>query len=347
MCHVAVRSLLRDLIGREVMNSAAVRMRPRSWGADLDRRDIEYELEEAAARELREFIQALPPEMPVTGLSRDAIASAPLGRLRRGIECCRRRVEQDHRMVVVRPVAGLDFRGRRLFAWIVAALLGDTIPQNAEGDRLMPVYARPGAKRIGEGARYHQTREGGASHTDNVSLPALFDYLVFSCIRPAAIGGESILISGFALHERLETIPAALDILRQPFWWEYRGISANLFEAPIITYTSAGEPRFRYLRRYLESAHARACAPLTPEQIWALDAMDAVLDEEALRFRLSMAEGDILIAYDSQVLHARTTFCDERPGAPADAAEAAAGPWRYFDRVWVTRHAGEGQGSVQ
>jgi len=160
---------------------------------------------------------------------------------------------------------------------------------------------------------------------------------VFACNRPAWIGGETILISGFAVHEELLRAPEALDILRRPFWWEYRGIGERLFQAPIITYGKTGEPHFRYLRRYLESAHLRAGEPLTPEQVWALDTLDAMLDQSHLQFRTMIEEGEILIARDSQVLHARTSFCDRVPSAPADASAAMAGPYRFFDRVWARK----------
>jgi len=305
-----------------------------SWNASLDRREIEFEIGAQARAEAARFIGEVPDDASITGID---VSDPTLAHLTAAIEQCRRRVEREHRFVLLRPLTGLDVRGRRVFAWLVARLLGTPVAQNADGDRLMPVHARPGAKRIAEGARYHQTREGGAPHTDNVSLPDLFDYLVFSCIRPGWLGGESILISALAVHERLREFPSALNILRKPFWWEYRGISAGLFQAPIITYTEAGEPRFRFLRRYLESAHMRAGEPLTPEQVWALDVIDAILDDESLRFRLPMEEGHILVAYDSQVLHARTTFCDRLPGAPACVREALEAPWRYFDRVWVSR----------
>ena len=304
----------------------------RSWNSTLDRREIEFDLGTQAYAEATRFIREVPDEAKLTGID---VSDPTLDHLTAAIERCRRRVEREHRFVVLRPAPGLDVRGRRVFAWMVARLLGSPVAQNTDGDRLMPVYARPGARRIADGARYHQTREGGAPHTDNVSLPELFDYLVFSCVRPAWLGGESILISAFAVLERLRAVPAALDILGKPFWWEYRGISADLFQAPIVTYTDTGEPRFRFLRRYMESAHARAGDPLTSDQVWALDVLDAVLDDESLPFRLPMREGEILVAYDSQVLHARTTFCDRCPGAPADATEALEGAWRFFDRVWV------------
>jgi len=279
--------------------------------------------------------------MPVSALTIDAHA---LPRLRHEIETCRSRVEHDERMTLLSTVPGLDFHERRLFAWIVANMLGQPVAQNWEGDRIAVADARPGDTRI---ARYHQTREGGAAHNGSVSLPDPWEYLVFSCIRPAWIGGESILISAFTIHEALLAAPEALEVLRAPFWWEYRSISDGLFEAPIITYSDTGEPRFRYLRRYLESAHRRAGAPLTPEQRWALDTLDALIDQPQLQFRTTIREGEILITYDSQVLHARTSFCDPVPDAPIDTdvtnTANAAGGYRFFDRVWATRRLNASQ----
>jgi len=304
------------------------------WDARLDRRQIAIELSADAYAEAAAAITAVAESVPVADAERHV---GPLPRLCDELESYRDMVERRERVALLRPLPGLDFRQRRIFAWIVANVLGDPLVQNSQGDRLIAVYARPGTKRIADGARYHQTREGGGPHTDNVNIPEPWEYLVFSCIRPGRIGGESILINGGAVHERLLAAPEALDILRQPFWWEYRGISDQLYQAPVITYDRSGEPRFRYLRRYLESAHHRAGEPLTAEQQWALDVLDAVLDLSELQFRTSLEQGEVLIASDSHILHARTSFCDPEPGAPQDLDAAAAGTCRFFDRVWVRK----------
>jgi hypothetical protein len=305
----------------------------RGWDSRLNRDQISHELSAQTRDDIALFIRSIPRTMPVSALT---VAAHALPRLRHEIENCRSRVDHEERMALIRAVPGLDFHERRLFAWIVANMLGQPVAQNWEGDRVAVVYARPGSACIADGAPYHQTCEGGAAHSDNVSLPDPWDYLVFSCFRPAWIGGESILISAFAIHEALLAAPEALEVLRGPFWWEYRGISDGLFQAPIITYSCTGEPRFRYIRRYLEAAHLRAGEPLTLEQRWALDTLDAITDRSHLQFRMTMREGEILITYDSQVLHARNSFCDPVPDAPVDA-NAAAGPYRFFDRVWATR----------
>jgi TfdA family taurine catabolism dioxygenase TauD len=306
----------------------------RAWDASLDRDRICCQLSAEACGEAVAFVRSIPPFTPPAAL---AIEASAFPHLRHDIEACRARVDSRERIALLRPVPGLDFHGRRLFAWIVANMFGEPVPQNTDGDRIAVVYARPGTGRIADGARYHQTREGGAVHNDNVSLPDRWEYLVFSCIRPAWIGGESILISAFTVHDRLLAAPEALGVLQSPFWWEYRGLGEQLFQAPIITYSDAGEPQFRYLRRYLESAHLRAAEPLTLEQRWALDTLDAILDQTHLQFRTVMHAGDILVANDSQVLHARTAFCDPVPHGPMDAITAAAGPYRFFDRVWAKK----------
>lgn len=306
-----------------------------AWGASLPRTDIEFCIDRGARDEVLRFVAAAA-ERPLESVSWDD-GALPL--LRREIECCRGWMDAGARMAIIRPVEGLSLHGRRVFAWAVANLFGEPLVQNAEGDRVIAVYARPGNRRVIDGARYHQSREGGGPHTDNVSLPDAWEYLVFSCIRPATIGGESILIDGLAVHRELQRVPQALRVLERPFWWEYRGIAEGVFEAPIVTYHD-GQPHFRYLRKYLESAHRRAGTPLTDEQVWALDVLEALVDRTDLQFRTRLEGGEILVTIDSQVLHARTAFADATPGGPRDAAEALrAGGWRFFDRVWARKRS--------
>jgi hypothetical protein len=305
-----------------------------AWGAALNRTNIEFELSEAASAEALAFIEESSLSVPVGSV---AVAAELLPRLELELQLCRECLDQHQRVVLLRPLPGADFHQRRHFAWLVACLLGEPLVQNREGDRLISVYARPGGKRVVDGARYHQSREGGGPHTDNVSIPEPWDYLVFACARAARLGGESILINALAVHRELESMPAALEILRRPFWWEYRGISDSLYQAPIVTYSASGEPHFRYLRRYLESAHARAGEALTLEQVWSLDVLDAILELSTLQFRTFMREGEILITYDSQVFHARTSFADDVAGGAADVSLASSLGVRFFDRMWVRK----------
>jgi hypothetical protein len=89
----------------------------------------------------------------------------------------------------------------------------------------------------------------------------------------------------------------------------------------------------------MESAHVQAGEPLTEAQTWSLDVLDAILDTPDVQFRTMMHDGDILVAADQEILHARTPFADRLPGGAADAADAEAKGCRFFDRVWAQRRS--------
>ena len=74
-------------------------------------------------------------------------------------------------------------------------ILGRLIIQNKEGNKLVVVYDRNRKFSIDKGARYHQTREGGSIHTDNVNVSLKWDYMILSCLSPGLVGGETILVS--------------------------------------------------------------------------------------------------------------------------------------------------------
>jgi hypothetical protein len=190
------------------------------------------------------------------------------------------------------------------------------------------------------GARYHQTREGGSIHTDNVNVPDAWDYLVFSCVEPAMIGGETILVPASRVVPYLQaTCPEALDILAGDFWFEYRGIADKLYQAPIMQRDERGGAAFRYLRPYLESAHVKAGEPLTDRQAWALDVLDSVLELSESQIRFPLRAGEVLLSADARVLHGRTCFADYFDAVPLDQGRAAgdAPIRRTMERLWIRR----------
>ena len=80
-----------------------------------------------------------------------------------------------------------------------------------------------------------------------------------------------------------------------------------------------------YKREYIDFAQRFEDVPaLTSEQTDALDLMDAVCDELALEF--VMRPGDILIANNYDVLHARSAFEDD----------ASPDRGRHMLRLWMT-----------
>jgi alpha-ketoglutarate-dependent taurine dioxygenase len=235
---------------------------------------------------------------------------------RKEVEEVRTELENGKRIVIVKPFIDIQNKytilEQRTIFWLMGNVLGETLVQNEAGEKAILVYDRDRTNSMTKGARYHQTREGGTIHTDNVNVPYKWHYLLLACIAPAMAGGENILLNAINVHKILkEKHSDVLAILEKNFLWEQRGVADATYEAPIITYNAKGEPEFRHLRPYMESAHKKLDCPLTDEQMYALDTLDAILEHSDNQYRHSFKGGEILLTYDAQVLHGRTCFSDD------------------------------------
>lgn len=220
---------------------------------------------------------------------------------------------------------------------IMSGYAGSILHQNSSKDKIIEVYDRNRKLSINKGSRYHQTREGGSIHTDNVNIPTRWDYLMFSCLSNAKAGGETILVDAKKIHKELSTnFSEAKKILEKKFYWEKRGVADELYKSPILTYDKIKNPNFRYLRPYLESAHIKAKKQLTNKQMYALDVLDALLESKKFQFRYKMQKGDILFNLDSKVLHGRTSFSDSLDSLPLEKIKNDESRLkRTMVRVWI------------
>ena len=89
------------------------------------------------------------------------------------------------------------------FTEIMSGYVGEILNQNSSKDKVIEVFDRSRNLSINRGSRYHQTREGGSIHTDNVNIPSYWDYLMFSCLASAKAGGETILVDSKNIHKEL------------------------------------------------------------------------------------------------------------------------------------------------
>ena len=308
------------------------------WNAsNLDLGRVFFKFSPEAEEQFKYYIQNLGE---LDQIKNFIISKSDFPKFESELEACREEIEHGQRFVILEPINGLDYNEIQMYCWIISNLLGTPLVQDQSGKRLIHIYDRDKTKRIKDGARYHQTHESGAIHTDNVNTPLPWQYLVVGCVFPAMIGGENIIVSALSAHDFLEKkAPDELAVLKENFWWEYRGISSELYQAPIISYNSNGEPMFRYLRTYLESAHLKAKQPLTDKQIHALDALDATLNMSEFQIKHRLKEGQILVAYDSQIFHDRECFTDYPDSISVEEKRAGENGIlrRSLERAWVKK----------
>jgi len=201
----------------------------------------------------------------------------------------------------------------RSYTLALAKALGSLVIQDGVGRKLIEVYDRDPSKRMEDGARYHQTHQGGSIHTDNVNLEQRWDLLLLACENRAVIGGETVIVDGQKVLEVLKKYASeAFVILQSNFLFQRRGFGEGYYKAPVITFDERGRPVFRYLREYIVAAHNEASRELTPDQVWALDALDAVLECSDVQYRVRLKRGEIVLCVDGRTLHGRTSFVDKQ-----------------------------------
>jgi alpha-ketoglutarate-dependent taurine dioxygenase len=295
----------------------------RAWDPRVLRaRDLEVSLDPAVSRELaasRALLAVAPPELDV---SSHALERFPA--LVAAVESLRRRsLEDGFGAFVLRAgaFAGLSEVERANAFWLFMRALGEPLAQNAAGDRFVAV--RDEGQRMSSGGRYHKSNEGGELHTDGPQFDEPPRWIGLRCVRRAAAGGVSKLVSAYSIHNALlEEVPQLLPLLYEPHHFHRKPGPETIF-APIFQWTER-DLRVRYLGEYVRSGHRVAGSPLDGARAEALAALDRALAQEA-RFavELFLEDGDVLVHDNYRILHGRSAFQDE------------GGPGRELSRVWV------------
>jgi len=213
--------------------------------------------------------------------------------------------------------------------WLVGQLLGRPVEQNVQGTVLYDV--RDTGQDVRYGARFSVTNAESTFHTDNSFGAGVADYVGLLCLNAARSGGDSQVVSGYAVRDDLVARdPRAAEVLARPFHVDRRG-GLRPGDEPTVRYpvfgSHGGGLVIRYLRYWIEVGHEKAGQPLTAEQVAALDALDRAAAEPRMRVEFAMRPGDMLFVNNRWILHNRTAFEDH----------AEPERKRHLVRLWLAR----------
>ena len=176
--------------------------------------------------------------------------------------------------------------------------------------------AVPEAARVFEGGEYDHARSevtnqiATPAHTDGFAYGDLYpDYMMLSCIRECAVGGDSVLIDGYAIQQQL--------LLDTELSWAGRALSETVIDqteenmqlalSPIVMDNGRGRTM---VRKTLEQKPAPDSTDPQRDarmiSIWN-DTIDAAF-EEAPRFKLH--PGQTLVVDNYRLLHGRDAYQD-------------------------------------
>ncbi len=202
------------------------------------------------------------------------------------------------------PVERWPLEDTERFFTSLGALLGIPGAQNDAGDLLGHVRD----ERLGPDVvvRQYKTNESIRFHCDAADVVGLL------CVKPAAEGGLSRIVSSAAILDRmLAQDPALAAVFFEPFHLDTRG-DGGLDAVPIQPAAyHAGRLRLFYHSGYFRSASRHAhVPPLRPRQLAALDRFDALAESDEHVLEMELAAGDVQLLSNHTIAHARTAYTD-------------------------------------
>ena len=185
---------------------------------------------------------------------------------------------------------------------------GLSIPQTAKGHVLGHVKDL-GYDHNDPNVRIYQTTARQTFHTDPC------DFVSLLCLKPARRGGLSSIVSSVTVYnEMFRRRPDLAKLLFEPIESDRRGEAPEgrkgYHTMPIFNWHESSLSTL-YHRSYIESARRFAdVADLTEAQKEALDLLDELANDPALKLDMEFNSGDIQILHNYQILHDRTDYED-------------------------------------
>ena len=207
------------------------------------------------------------------------------------------------------PVERWTEEETRIALWGMGLHIGRAMPQDKAGSLLHDVRATHvnGIRATRDGRGYRTSHEL-FFHNDGADAFALL------CRKAARAGGTSRLVSAVEAFNRvLKRRPDLALVLQQPFPFDARmqnpwGLPFQL--VPIFSWFRGGLCAL-YKRYYIELSQRMAEAPrLSDVQIEAMDLLDEVLEDPDLALEFNLEPGDLEIASNHVIFHARKGYVD-------------------------------------
>ncbi|PCJ50304.1 MAG: taurine catabolism dioxygenase TauD [Gammaproteobacteria bacterium] len=286
---------------------------PEAWyGSDMKNQQSSW-LYELTAIEIEEIKQAvLLSKKTQPDIVKVTQQDFPLPTLEKNILAIHEQVLRGCGFTVIRnfPIESFNKEDAIRASWGLGCHLGDAVSQNALGHMIGHVKAIGNEIKTTQ-TRTYRTNDLQPFHTDSCDMVALF------CLRPAPTGGLSSIVSAVTIHNEMMKIRQDLvEVLYQPF---NIGRKGEIPEGKEKTYQMAifhdykGYLSIMHDRNFIDNALSFDDVPrLTPLQEEALDMLDSLAADENLRLDFKLEIGDIQLAHNHSILHARTKYQDHK-----------------------------------
>ena len=283
---------------------------PAAWyGRDLVHSDEWiYELSDADIAEIDAAVEAARRRgLAIIDITKDAFGLPKLGLV---LEDIQHEVVNGRGFALLRglPVDRYTKEEAATAYWGIGLHFGWPVSQNAKG-HLLGHVRNIGLDPTNPHHRVYATQARQRFHTDSCDIVALL------CLRQAMKGGLSSIASSVTIYnEMVQARPDLVDVLERPFFVDRKGEipegAGPHYELPVFN-------RYRgflttiYARDFIEGAQRFDEVPrLTPQQVEAMDLLDALAAREDIRLDMQLAPGSIQVLHNHQILHARTAFED-------------------------------------
>ena len=206
------------------------------------------------------------------------------------------------------PVQRYTIRQAAIAYWALGAHIGDPVSQNGKGHVLGHV-TNLGLNYADPEVRGYQTNARLPYHTDTSDVVGLL------CLRTSKSGGLSSLVSSTSVwNELVRSRPDHARTVMQEFhrtrWGEIPAGRKPYSSAPLFA-PAGGRMIATYVRSAIAKAQAMPEVPrLTPEQVEALDHIDAICADPSFHLDMALEPGDVQLVSNHFVFHSRTAYQD-------------------------------------